>query len=130
MNISQAAKHTGLNNKTIRYYESIGLISPASRGANGYRLYGEKQLKELRFVHQARDLGFTLDECRELLALYNDHSRKSADVKVIARSRIEDINQRILQLQAMKDSLVKLVDCCHGNDRPDCPILDGLSKIK
>ena len=128
MNISQAAKHTGLSSKTIRYYESIGLISPASRGANGYRLYGEKQLKELSFVHQARDLGFTLDECRELLTLYNDRSRKSADVKTIARSRIEDINQKILQLQTMKDSLTKLVDCCHGNDRPDCPILDGLSK--
>ena len=128
MNISQAAKHTGLSNKTIRYYESIGLVSPASRGDNGYRLYGEKQLKELRFVHQARDLGFTLDECRELLNLYNDRSRKSADVKTLARNRIDDINQKILQLQTMKDSLTKLVDCCHGNDRPDCPILDGLSK--
>lgn len=128
MNISQAAKHTGLSNKTIRYYESIGLVSPASRGANGYRLYGEQQLKELRFVHQARDLGFTLDECRELLTLYNDHSRKSADVKTIARNRMEDIDQKILQLQTMKDSLTRLVDCCHGNDRPDCPILDGLSK--
>ena len=128
MNISQAAKHTGLSNKTIRYYESIGLVTPAARSANGYRMYGEQQLKELRFVHHARDLGFTLDECQELLNLYKDHSRKSADVKAVARNRIEDINQRILQLQTMKDSLTKLVDCCHGNDRPDCPILDGLSR--
>ena len=128
MNISQAAKHTGLSNKTIRYYESIGLVSSASREANGYRLYGEKQLKELGFVYHARELGFTLDECRELLTLYNDHTRKSADVKAIARSRIENINQRISQLQTMKNSLTKLVECCHGNDKPDCPILDGLSK--
>ena len=128
MNISQAAKHTGLSNKTIRYYEDIGLVTPATRSANGYRKYGEQQLKELRFVHHARELGFTLDECRELLALYNDRSRKSADVKAIAKNRIEDINQKMLQLQTMKDSLTKLVDCCHGNDRPDCPILDGLSK--
>lgn len=128
MNISQAAKHTGLSNKTIRYYEDIGLVTPATRSANGYRKYGEQQLKELRFVHHARELGFTLDECRELLALYNDRSRKSADVKAIAKNRIADINQKMLQLQTMKDSLTKLVDCCHGNDRPDCPILDGLSK--
>ena len=128
MNISQAAKHTELSNKTIRYYESIGLVTAASRTANGYRKYGEKQLKELGFVHQARELGFTLEECRELLALYNDNSRKSADVKAIAEDRIKSIDQKIIQLQTMRESLTKLVECCHGNNRPDCPILDGLSK--
>ena len=127
MNISQAAKRSGLTNKTIRYYESIDLVMPASREENGYRVYGEHQIRELKFVHQARDLGFTLDECRELLNLYNDHSRKSADVKKLTREKIIDIDQKIAKLNTMRNSLAELVDCCNGDDRPDCPILEKLA---
>ena len=127
MNISQAAQKTGLSSKTIRYYESIDLVHPASRGGNGYRIYHEPQVRQLRFVHQARELGFTLDECRGLLALYQNDARKSSDVKAMAMEKIQDIDQKIQQLQAMRDSLAQLTDCCHGDDQPDCPILDRLA---
>ena len=127
MNISQAAQKTGLTSKTIRYYESIGLIQPASRQANGYRNYSELHLRELRFVAHARDMGFTLEECRELLGLYRDKSRRSADVKALTREKIDDINHKIRALETMRDSLMNLSDCCHGDERPDCPILDNLA---
>lgn len=127
MNISEAAARSGLTNKTIRYYESINLVHPASREQNGYRIYSEHQIRELKFVHHARDLGFTLDECRELLSLYNDRSRKSSDVKSMTKEKIVDIDQKIEKLRSMRNSLAELVDCCSGDDRPDCPILDRLA---
>ena len=127
MNISEAAARSGLTNKTIRYYESIDLVHPASREQNGYRIYSEHQIRELKFVHHARDLGFTLDECRELLGLYNARSRKSSDVKSMTKEKIVDIDQKIEKLRSMRNSLAELVDCCNGDDRPDCPILDRLA---
>ncbi|MGI9275225.1 MAG: Cu(I)-responsive transcriptional regulator [Endozoicomonas sp.] len=128
MNISEASRKSGLTSKTVRYYESIGLIEPASRSANGYRTYGDSQLRELGFVHHARELGFTLDECRELLNLYRDRSRKSGSVKAMAMDKINDIQTRIDKLETMKQSLSELASCCAGDDRPDCPILDSLAK--
>ncbi len=127
MNISQAAQETGLTSKTIRYYESIDLVHPASRSENGYRIYRKKQIRQLRFVHQSRELGFTLDECRELLELYNDNTRKSADVKGLTLEKIADIDQKMHQLHTMRESLARLAECCYGDDRPDCPILDKLA---
>ncbi|CAM3569432.1 Cu(I)-responsive transcriptional regulator [Parendozoicomonas haliclonae] len=129
MNIAKAARETGLTAKTIRYYESIGLVSPASRLENGYRSYDDKHLRELRFISHARELGFTLEECGELLGLYKTDNRRSADVKALAQARIEDIENKINQLQTMRDSLKELASCCHGDDRPDCPILDSLAEL-
>ena len=127
MNISQAAQQTGLSSKTIRYYESIDLVHPASRGDNGYRIYRDKQVRQLQFVHQSRELGFTLEECRELLGLYNNDARKSADVKAMTLEKIADIDEKLHQLQTMRDSLAQLTECCNGDDRPDCPIIERLA---
>lgn len=127
MNISQAAKTTGLTAKTIRYYESRELISPAARLTNGYRDYHESHLRELSFVHHARELGFTLEECAELLGLYKNHERKSADVKALAQQKIADVENKIAQLNAIRKGLKELVNCCQGDDQPACPILEKLA---
>ncbi len=128
MNISKAAKATGLTPKTIRYYESIELISPAYRQDNGYREYNDANLKELTFISQARELGFTLKECAELLNLYKDKSRKSADVKALAIRKIEDMEKKIAQLQSIRDSLKIMTECCQGDELPHCPIIDSLAR--
>ena len=128
MNISKVAKATGLTAKTIRYYESIGLISPPVRSENGYRSYAEGALRELNFVKRARETGFNLEECQELLALYRDEHRTSAQVKALAQEKIVDLRARIAGLQAMLSSLEGLVGCCQGNERPECPILDKLER--
>lgn len=130
MNISKAAQATGLTAKTIRYYESLKLISPAHRLDNGYRNYNESHLRELSFISHARELGFTLKECSDLLDLYNDKHRKSADVKSLALKKMVDIEAKISQLQVIRDSLHQLTQCCHGDDLPDCPIIDRLIKGK
>lgn len=127
MNIGEAAEKSGLPAKTIRYYEEIGLVEPSDRRPNGYRDYDEQDLHLLTFVQRSRSLGFTVEECRELLDLYRDRGRASADVKSIAQSRIADIRRKIAELESMQATLTKLVDHCHGDNRPDCPILDGLS---
>ena len=127
MNISKAAEATGLTAKTIRYYESIGLMAPAHRKANGYRDYDSEHIRQLNFLRHSRELGFSLEECGELLGLYQKSDRRSADVKAMALARIDDIEQKIAQLQTMRDSLKELASCCHGNDQPDCPILDNLA---
>ena len=127
MNISKAAKATGLTPKTIRYYESMELITPAKRQDNGYRNYSDSHLREMSFIKHARELGFTLEECGELLGLYKDNSRKSASVKALALKKIADIETRIAQLQTIKTSLNTMTECCSGNDAPDCPILDKLA---
>lgn len=127
MNIGDAAKATGLPAKTIRYYEDIGLVSP-DRSGNGYRSYGEPQVHRLAFLQRARSLGFSIDECRELLSLYDDRRRASADVKRIALEKVREIGRRMAQLAAMRDTLVHLADHCHGDERPDCPILDDLAR--
>ncbi len=127
MNIGAAAKRSGLTTKTIRFYEDIGLVPAAGRDPNGYRRYGEREVHRLGFVHRARSLGFTVEECRELLALYADRERASADVKALALARIRDIERKIEELEAMKATLVHLAERCHGDERPHCPILEDLA---
>ena len=127
MNIGQAAERSGLPSKTLRYYEEIGLVGPSTRRPSGYRDYGDQDVQLLAFVHRARSLGFTVEECRELLALWRDRNRSSHDVKLLAAHRIADIERKIEALQAMKATLAHLVERCHGDERPDCPILDDLA---
>jgi Cu(I)-responsive transcriptional regulator len=110
----------------IRHYEKIGLISRAARRDSGYRDYDDRDLHTLRFIGRARDLGFPIDEIRQLLTLWSDTDRSSADVKKIAMSRATELGERIKVLQGMKRSLERLADTCHGDDRPDCPIIDEL----
>jgi MerR family copper efflux transcriptional regulator len=126
MNIGSAANITDLPVKTIRYYEDIGLIHP-ERAENGYRSYAENDLHKLRFIQRARSLGFTVQECRQLLALYEDRTRASSDVKDIAQRKMAEVDKKISELQQLKRTLGYLVEECHGDKRPDCPILDGLA---
>lgn len=127
MNIGDVAKQSGVPTKTIRYYEDIGLISPI-RAQNGYRSFRELDLHKLAFIGRARALGFTIEDCRRLLALYEDETRESAQVKALAGQHLKEIDDKIRQLQSMRATLAHLVDCCAGDDRPDCPILDDLSR--
>lgn len=127
MNISEASHQSGLPAKTIRYYEDIGLVDPARRRDNGYRDYGERDVHLLRFLYRARDLGFTVADCRALVSLYTDRGRRSADVKEIAINRIADIDRKVAELGEMRALLSTLADKCHGDDRPDCPILDNFA---
>ncbi len=129
MNIGDAAAQSGLPAKTIRYYEDIGLVAPA-RSNNGYRDFSDTDLHKLAFVQRARSLGFSIEECRALLSLYDQHDRASADVKALAKAHLEQISEKIKGLQAMQKTLGELVHKCHGDDRPDCPILDGLAGTK
>lgn len=127
MNIGDAAKRAGLPAKTIRYYEDIKLIRP-DRDANGYRAFSDKDLHKLTFLSRARALGFTIENCRALLALWEDQSRASADVKRIAGEHLDEIDRKIADLQSMRDTLGSLVQNCAGDGRPDCPILRGLEE--
>lgn len=126
MNIGQAARASGVSAKMIRYYEETGLIAPVGRTAAGYRDYAAPQIHELRFIRRARDLGFSVAEIADLLSLWRDRGRKSADVKTLAHAHIADLRARIETLSQMADTLQTLVDCCAGDERPDCPILSGL----
>ena len=128
MTIGEAATRSGTPPKTIRYYEEIGLISPADRMENGYRAYGEKDVHTLRFVHHARSLGFPLADIRALLSLYRDRGRESRDVKRIALQHIAELDRRISEMNAMRNVLADLANRCQDNDRPECPILDELEK--
>lgn len=127
MNIGEIATRSGLPAKTIRYYEDISLVTPL-RDTNGYRAFRGQDLHKLAFLARARALGFTIKDCRTLLALYEDESRSSADVKKIANEHLHRIKAKITDLVAMQNTLSHLVDCCAGDDRPDCPILQGLSQ--
>lgn len=127
MNIGDVAHRAGLPAKTIRYYEDIGLVKPL-RSQNGYRRFRDSDLHKLSFLGRARSLGFSIEDCRTLMALYEDHSRASADVKRIAHQNLAKIEEKIAELQAMHDTLSHLVKKCHGDDRPDCPILTDLAK--
>ena len=129
MNIGEVATRSGVPAKTIRYYEEIELIDSAARSANGYRDYTEDAVHTLRFVARARNLGFTVDECRNLIALYRDKARASADVKRIAEGHIAEIDGKIEELRSMRATLAALASRCHGDDRPDCPIIDGLAEM-
>jgi Cu(I)-responsive transcriptional regulator len=126
MNISDVGKATGLPAKTIRYYEEIGLIQ-ADRRANGYRDFSESDVHRLTFLARARSLGFPIDQCRSLLALYSDQDRASADVKQIATMHLAEIDQKVAELTAMGDTLRHLIHSCAGDNRPDCPILSDLA---
>lgn len=127
MNIQSAARQSHLPVKTVRYYDDIGLVE-ASRQANGYRSYDEIQVNKLKFLGRARSLGFSIDDCRQLLSLYEDKDRASADVKTLAQSHLAEIDRKLEELTALHTTLSGLVESCHGDDRPDCPILEGLSK--
>ena len=126
MNIGEAAARSGLPAKTIRYYEDIGLDRPA-RDGNGYRAFVEKDIHKLTFLARARSLGFTVEECRVLLALYEDDDRASADVKSIATEHLDRIDRKIGELEGMRATLSHLVERCHGDGKPDCPILADLA---
>lgn len=125
MNIGEAARASGVSEKMIRHYEAIGLIHPA-RQANGYRRYAEPDVAVLRFIRHARDLAFPLEEVRKLLALWQDRTRTSAEVRAIALSHVEALEEKARTLQAVAASLRHLAAYCHGDARPDCPILDQL----
>jgi Cu(I)-responsive transcriptional regulator len=127
MNISQAAEATDLPAKTIRYYEEIGLVTPA-RSANGYRAFAETDVHKLRFLARSRALGFSIDDCRALLALYEDDKRASAEVKAIARRHLDEIATKIADLRALEATLGHLVETCAGDDKPNCPILADLGR--
>ncbi|OCJ09259.1 Cu(I)-responsive transcriptional regulator [Rhizobium sp. AC44/96] len=127
MNIGQASERSGLPAKTIRYYEDIGLINP-DRSDNGYRDYAVADVHKLRFLQKSRGLGFSVEECRQLLALYEDKSRASADVKELTQAKLTEIDRKIRELTELRRTLEHLVHACHGNDRPDCPILEELSE--
>lgn len=126
LNIGQAARASGLTPKMIRYYEAIGLLPAAGRRDNGYRQFDEQDLHTLAFIRRARDLGFTLEEVGRLLQLWQDRQRASADVKALAAAHIERLNHKIAELAGLRDTLQELVDHCHGDHRPDCPILRDL----
>ncbi len=125
MNIGDVSNQTGLPAKTIRYYEDIGLIKPL-RDDNGYRRFRSQDVHKLNFLGRARALGFTIEDCRTLMALYEDDTRASADVKKVARAHLAQIEAKIADLNAMRDTLGHLIDACAGDDRPDCPILQDL----
>jgi MerR family copper efflux transcriptional regulator len=130
MNIGEVAKRAGLNSRTIRFYESIGLISQPDRASSGYRDYAEKDVHQLRFVASARALGFSVEEIRQLLALYDDRARSSSDVKRLVLHHVEEIDRKMRELAAMRRTLMHLAERCHGDQRPECPILDELSSGK
>lgn len=127
MNISDVAKKTGLTSKAIRFYEEKGLVTPPLRSENGYRSYTQSHLDELTLLRQARQVGFNLEECRELIFLFNDPSRHSADVKRRTLEKVAEIERHISELQGMRTQLLALADSCPGDDSADCPIIDNLS---
>lgn len=126
MNIGSASRQSALPAKTIRYYEDVGLIKP-SRDTNGYRDFDERDVHKLIFLSRARALGFTIEDCRDLLGLWENQSRASADVKEIAREHLAIIDAKIADLSNMRETLSDLVECCNGDERPDCPILEELA---
>lgn len=127
MNIGQAATASGVSTKMVRYYESIGLIAEANRTYSGYRQYSDREVQTLRFIKRSRDLGFSIERIKTLLGLWEQKSRKSADVKHLAEQYIAELDQDIEKLQSIRDQLQHLAHCCHGDNRPNCPILDRLA---
>ena len=128
MNIGEAAKASGVSAKMIRHYEDTGLVPKAGRTQAGYRVYGDDEVHVLRFVRRARDLGFSLAEIKALLALWGNRRRASADVKRLALRHVEDLDRRIAEMQSMRRTLAELAKHCHGDGRPDCPILEDLGR--
>lgn len=130
MNIGQAADASGVSAKMIRYYEEIGLIRPPARTDSNYRVYGSDEVHVLRFIRRSRTLGFSIEETSALLALWQDKTRASSEVRDIASGHIKALETKIAELQSMVGTLKHLVHCCHGDTRPDCPILDDLAGTK
>ncbi|ACP22298.1 transcriptional regulator, MerR family (plasmid) [Sinorhizobium fredii NGR234] len=127
MNIGQASRTSGVSSKMIRYYEQIGLIKPALRTASSYRTYGDNDIHTLRFVRRARDLGFSVEQIKELLALWRDRARASSDVKAVALEHVAELERKIAAIQEMTKTLKHLASHCHGDDRPACPIIDEIA---
>jgi MerR family transcriptional regulator, copper efflux regulator len=130
MNIGQAASASGVSAKMIRHYEAIGLIGEAARTASGYRVYSDHEVHTLRFIRRSRDLGFSVPQIRELLALWRDQGRASADVKRIALGHVEELRAKMVEIEAIINTLIHLAEHCHGDDRPDCPIIHELAQGK
>lgn len=126
MNIGQTAKASGISAKMIRYYESVGLITSADRSVSGYRIYSDRDVEVLNFIRRSRDLGFKVEEIRDLLKLWRDRTRKSANVKKVALGHIETLKQKIVELQEMVSTLQALADSCSGDQKADCPIIEEL----
>ncbi len=125
-NIGEAARQSGVSAKMVRHYESLGLLPEVGRTEAGYRQYSDREVHTLRFIKRSRDLGFSMKEIAELLKLWQNRGRSSADVRRIADRHVQDLNQRMAEMEAMRRTLVNLVHCCQGDSRPDCPILDEL----
>lgn len=126
--IGDAAARSGVSAKMVRHYESLGLLPPVARTEGGYRLYGAAEVHTLRFIRRARDLGFSMAEIGTLLQLWQNQGRASADVKRIAQVHLADLERRIAEMRAMQQTLARLAACCHGDTRPECPILDELAE--
>lgn len=127
LNIGEAAKAADVSAKRIRHYEKIGLIEPADRTYSNYRLYSSADVHTLRFINSARNLGFSIEKIRDLLSLWQNTSRSSEEVKRIAMQHVEELDSKIREMQMMSDSIRTLAEHCHGDHRPDCPILEGLA---
>lgn len=125
--IGEASRRAGVSARMVRHYESLGLLAPVHRTDGGYRQYTEADVHALRFIRRGRDLGFSMEEIATLLGLWQNHSRASSQVKTIAQKHIAALTERIAAMQSMQRTLQTLVHCCHGDDRPDCPILDDLA---
>ena len=129
MNIGQASRLSGVSAKMVRHYESLGLLPQVARTDSGYRQYGETEVHTLRFIKRARELGFSMDEIAELVGLWRNRRRASANVRKLAQKHADDLAQRIAAMQAMQRTLEELIHCCHGDERPECPILDDLAGV-
>ncbi len=127
MNIGQAAKLSGVSAKMVRHYEALGLLPAVARTESGYRQYTEAEVHTLRFIKRSRELGFSMDEIAQLVGLWRNRRRASASVRRLAQQHADDLAQRIAAMQAMQRTLEQLIHCCHGDERPDCPILDDLA---
>jgi MerR family transcriptional regulator, copper efflux regulator len=130
VNIGMAARMSGVSPKMVRHYESLGLLPAVGRTDSGYRQYSDAEIHTLRFIKRARELGFSMDDISELVSLWQNRRRASASVKRIAQRRSEELAERIFAMQAMQRTLEQLITCCHGDERPDCPILDDLAGLR
>lgn len=127
MNIGEAARGSGVSAKMIRHYEAVKLLPPAQRSVSGYRMYGSNDVHILKFIRRARDLGFSIEEIRDLLGLWQNRRRSSRQVKALAQAHVDDLDLKIRKLETMKSALERLIHCCQGDDRPECPILSELA---
>ena len=128
VNIGDAARVSGVSAKMARHYESLGLLRPVARTDSGYRQYGEAEVHTLRFIKRARDLGFSMEEIGELVGLWQNRRRASANVRKVAQKHADELGERIARMQEMRRTLQHLIHCCHGDERPECPILEDLAR--